>query len=50
MINNFSWSLQDIENMYCWEREIYIKLVSEYQERKRQDESQKINGANYFKL
>lgn len=36
-MNNFSWSLFDIENMIYWERDIYLKLVIEYQEKKREE-------------
>jgi hypothetical protein len=50
MMNNFSWSLQDIENMMCWERDIYLKLVLDYQEKKKQKEMTTHNGVNYFNL
>jgi hypothetical protein len=33
--------------MYCWERDIYIKLIAEYQERKKQSQMQTINGVGY---
>lgn len=36
--------------MYCWERDIYVKLVSEYQERKKEMQMQTINGVNYNPL
>jgi hypothetical protein len=50
MINNFSWSLEDIENMKCWERDIYIQLIAEYQEKKKQSSMNSHNGINYFNL
>jgi uncharacterized protein YcbK (DUF882 family) len=36
--------------MYCWERDIYIKLISEYQERKKQNQAQTINGVGYYPI
>jgi hypothetical protein len=32
LINNFSWRLSELENMFFWEREIYIKLLNDYNE------------------
>jgi hypothetical protein len=29
LVNNYKWSLEDIENMLFWEREIYINLLAE---------------------
>lgn len=50
LINNFSWSLEDLENMHCWERDIYLKLVADYQEKKKQKEMNTHNGVDYFNL
>lgn len=36
--------------MLCWEREIYISLITEYQEKKQQKMNEKINGQNYQSL
>lgn len=36
MINQFNWSLADIENMFYWEREIYIQLLNGYIEEKKE--------------
>jgi hypothetical protein len=35
LINNFSWRLDELENMLFWEREIYIKLLTDYNEEQR---------------
>jgi len=35
LINNFSWRLEELENMLFWEREIYIKLLNDYNEEER---------------
>jgi hypothetical protein len=35
LINNFSWRLKELEEMYFWEREIYTKLLSDYNEEER---------------
>ena len=36
LINNYNWSIQDLENMYYWEREIYVQLLNSYIEDKKQ--------------
>lgn len=33
LVNNYKWSLTDIENMMFWEREIYINLLAEHNEK-----------------
>jgi hypothetical protein len=33
LVNNYKWSLADIENMMFWEREIYINLLAEHNEK-----------------
>jgi hypothetical protein len=38
LINNFNWNLSDLENMIWWEREIYVKILINYQEQKRNEE------------
>jgi hypothetical protein len=30
MIQHHNWNLTELENMYPWEREIYIGLLAEY--------------------
>lgn len=37
LINNFNWNLSDLDNMIWWEREIYIKLLIDYQDQKKQE-------------
>lgn len=29
LINNYGWSLSDIDSMMFWEREIYVNLLAE---------------------
>jgi len=36
--------------MMCWERDIYLQLVVDYQEKKKQKEMTAHNGANFFNL
>ena len=36
--------------MYCWERDVYTKLLVEYQERKKESQMNTINGMNYQQL
>jgi len=50
LINNFNWTLSDIENMVCWERDIYLKLVLDYQEKKKQQQMQRTNAGDFFNL
>jgi len=50
LINNFGWSLLDIENQIYWERDIYLKLVADYEEQKKQKQMQKMHGSEYFNL
>jgi hypothetical protein len=38
LINNFNWNLIDLDNMIWWEREIYIKLLIDYQDQKKQEQ------------
>jgi hypothetical protein len=38
LINNFNWNLTDLNNMIWWEREIYIKLLIDYQDQKKQEQ------------
>jgi hypothetical protein len=38
LINNFNWNLTDLDNMIWWEREIYIKLLIDYQDQKKQEQ------------
>jgi hypothetical protein len=37
LINNFNWNLTNLDNMIWWEREIYIKLLIDYQDQKKQE-------------
>jgi hypothetical protein len=50
LINNFNWSLEDIENCIFWERDIYLKLVADYEEKKKQKQMQKMTSGDYFNL
>jgi hypothetical protein len=36
--------------MICWEREIYLKLVIDYQEKKKQKQMQSVNGVDFYNL
>jgi len=38
LINNFNCNLTDLDNMIWWEREIYIKLLIDYQDQKKQEQ------------
>jgi hypothetical protein len=38
LINNFNWNLTDLDNIIWWEREIYIKLLIDYQDQKKQEQ------------
>ena len=49
-MNNFNWSLSDIENMVYWEREIYVKMAADYQENKKQKQIQKSHGMGYHNI
>lgn len=33
LINNHKWSLDDLENMLFWEREVYINLLAEHNQK-----------------
>lgn len=33
LINNYKWSLHDLENMLFWEREVYINLLAEHNQK-----------------
>jgi hypothetical protein len=33
LINSHKWSLQDLENMLFWEREIYVNLLADYNQK-----------------
>jgi hypothetical protein len=39
LINTKCWSLNDLDNMYFWEREIYINLLQDYNEKLKQKHS-----------
>ena len=47
LINNFSWRLDELENMLFWEREIYIKLLSDYTEEQKIKKQQEQQGLMY---
>lgn len=40
LINTKCWSLSDLDNMYFWEREIYINLLHDHNEKMKQKNSQ----------
>jgi hypothetical protein len=47
MINHHSWRLEELDEMFFWEREIYIKLLTDYIEEqriKRQQQGLNWNG------
>lgn len=50
MINNFSWSLKDIEEMTYWERDIYVSLIISYQEKKQQEMQPKMQPFTGFNI
>lgn len=33
LINSGKWNLNNLDDMYFWEREIYVKLVADYNEK-----------------
>lgn len=35
-MNNYNWQLKDLEEMYYWEREIYVQLLNAHIEEKKQ--------------
>jgi len=39
LINTKCWSLSDLDNMYFWEREIYINLLHDHNEKMKQKNS-----------
>jgi len=44
LINNFSWRLIELEEMFFWEREVYIKLLSDYNEEQKIKKNQMQQG------
>lgn len=36
LMNNYNWQLKDLEEMYYWEREIYVQLLNAHIEEKKQ--------------
>lgn len=44
LINNFSWRLTELEEMFFWEREVYIKLLSDYNEEQKIKKNQMQQG------
>ncbi len=49
LINNFSWRLKELEEMFFWEREIYIKLLTDYnEEQKIKQQQQSFNQGTAF--
>tara|TARA_R110000868_G_scaffold139430_2_gene354212 strand:- start:4281 stop:4469 length:189 start_codon:yes stop_codon:yes gene_type:complete len=47
LITNFSWNLTELENMFFWEREVYIKLLSDYNEEQRIKKNQLQQGHGF---
>jgi hypothetical protein len=39
-----------VENMIFWERDIYLKLVADYEEKKKEKQMQKIHGSEYHNI
>ena len=44
LINNFSWRLTELEEMFFWEREVYIKLLTDYNEEQKIKKNQMQQG------
>ncbi len=44
LINHFSWRLTELEEMFFWEREVYIKLLSDYNEEQKIKKNQMQQG------
>ena len=45
LIQNHNYSLDDVENMMPWEREIYLAmLIDQIEEQRREDERQKMSN------
>ncbi len=36
-MNKYKWSIETIENMICWERDIYLNLVIGEEERRKHE-------------
>mgnify|MGYP001209566108 FL=1 len=45
MMQNYNYSLTELENMIPWEREIYVNLLVDWI--KKQEEQQKTNESKY---
>ena len=45
LVNHYKWSLTELENMFFWEREIYISLLAE---QKQFEMDKKINSRGFF--
>lgn len=41
LISRYNWSLQDIENLIPWEREVYMTVLISNEEKKKQDLAEK---------
>lgn len=39
LVNDLKWSLNDLENMFFWEREVYVKMLQAQLEEKKQREA-----------
>jgi hypothetical protein len=37
LMKELNWSLQDIENMFFWEREVYVTILVNYNNDKKQE-------------
>ena len=42
MIQHHNWSLTELENMYPWEREIYVGLLINYLEEQKENMKQNV--------
>lgn len=45
LVNNFGWNLFDLENMFFWEREIYVNLLAEHNQK--MQEAKGLRKLNY---
>lgn len=47
LVNNYKWNLNDLENMFFWEREIYVNLLSEHNKQLTEERNAKQMTGNW---
>lgn len=47
-MKELQWSVEDIENMYFWEREVYVTILVNYNNDKKQESSHNRLVENHF--